>query len=141
MKKALLQFFLLIPCLLAGIQIKAQSKRTDLEHVEFTVEKAEEWNALFKRNSGWFGGDGIYTIPLNGNENKLAGKNSTTLFIFSDSMIGQTTDSTMLPGYKMIHNAVAYLNGNQPNINKIKFFWDQKVGVAESVFVPNTLKT
>jgi len=141
MKKTLLQFFLFLLSLITGFKTKAQTGKYDLEHIQFSVESAADWTALFNRKSGWFGGDGIYTIPLNGNEQKMAGKNSTTLFIFSDSMIGQTTDSTMLPGYKMIHNAVAYLSGYQADKNKIKFFWKQKSGLAESVFVPHTPKT
>ncbi|RYY25958.1 MAG: DUF4185 domain-containing protein, partial [Sphingobacteriaceae bacterium] len=123
-----------------GIAAKAQQKM-DLDHIRFSVQKAADWTALFNKKSGWFGGDGIYTIPLNGVDNKTAGKNSTTLFIFSDSMIGQTTDSTMLPGAKMIHNAVAYLQGNEPVNSKMKFLWKQKNNSPESVFIPRTPKT
>ncbi|MGI4751434.1 MAG: DUF4185 domain-containing protein [Janthinobacterium lividum] len=141
MQKALKAVFILFLGLSIGGSIQAQQV-TDLEHIRFSVEKADDWTAFFKRNSGWFGGDGIYTIPLNGNENKYTGKNSTTLFIFSDSMIGQTTDSTILPGYKMIHNAVAYLSGQKPIASKMNFHWQQdKDGSPESVFTPHTLKT
>ncbi|RYY29987.1 MAG: DUF4185 domain-containing protein [Sphingobacteriaceae bacterium] len=133
--------FILIFWLTFGGSTLAQQK-ADLEHIRFSIQRADDWTALFNRNSGWFGGDGIYTIPLSGNEHKLAGKNSTTLFIFSDSMIGQTTDSTMLPGYKMIHNAVAYLSGYQPDKLKMKFYWQQnKTSSPESVFSPHTSKT
>jgi hypothetical protein len=48
----------------------AQTKSVNLTDLKFTVEEAPEWSALLKRNTGWFGGDGIYTIPLNGVEGK-----------------------------------------------------------------------
>jgi hypothetical protein len=30
------------------------------------VEEAQEWTDLFGRSASWFGGDGIFAIPLNG---------------------------------------------------------------------------
>lgn len=141
MQKALKPFFLLIFILTIGRLTQAQPKEKNLDQIRFSVEEAANWSALFKRNTGWFGGDGIYSIPLNGKEQKTAGKNSTTLFIFSDSMIGQTTDSTMLPGYKMIHNAVGYLVGAEPVASKMKFYWQQKNNTFESAFTPHTPKT
>lgn len=117
----------------------AQKKAVSLTNVRFTVEEAPEWSALLKRQSGWFGGDGIYTIPMNGVEGKQATSNSNTLFIFSDSMIGEIRDNTMQPGYKMIHNSLAVLSGNKPAADKIKFFWETgKDGAAESLFNPKT---
>lgn len=142
MKRIVFSFFMLLYCSIAYQQIDAQSIAVNLTDIRFSVEKANDWTALFKRYSGWFGGDGIYTIPLNGKENIYAGKNSKTLFIFSDSMIGQVTDSTMLPDYKMIHNSVAYLSGSKPIKNQLKFYWKlQKNGAPESVFTPHTAKT
>jgi hypothetical protein len=38
---------------------------TDLSTLKYTVAEAPEWTALLNRSSGWFGGDGIFTIPLN----------------------------------------------------------------------------
>ena len=135
----------LIACLcicLAIEQSVAQQQTTNLTQIRFTVENAPEWSALFKRSTGWFGGDGIYTIPLNGVEGKYAKPNSKTFFIFSDSMIGQIRDSTLLPGYKMVHNSVAVLKGNKPLIDHIKFYWNKDAnGSAESMFTPATPKT
>lgn len=123
--------------------LKAQhTKPANLNQVKFTVQKAPEWSDFFKRQQGWFGGDGIYTIPLNGREHHTAANKHQTLFLFSDSMIGQVTDSSMLPGYKMIHNAVAYLTGSQPLESKMKFYWDvNEQKSPESVFIPRTPNT
>jgi hypothetical protein len=122
---------------------KAQTnKPVDLTAPLFTVDEAPEWSALLKRHKGWFGGDGIYTIPMNGREHEQVRKGDKILFIFSDSMIGEVTDSTMLPGYKMIHNSVAYLEGNRPDQNKMQFYWDKDArGKPESIFIPHTPQT
>lgn len=122
-----------------GLPLNAQSKKISLTNLDFTVERADDWTALFKRNDGWFGGDGIYSIPLDGRENIYAGKNSKILFIFSDSMIGRVTESTMLPGYKMIHNSVAYLDGAKPIADSLHIFWKTNTDQQpESIFSPKT---
>jgi hypothetical protein len=139
MKRLTLVCLYICTALLQGI---AQTKPINLTHLKFTVEEAPEWSALLKRNTGWFGGDGIYSIPLNGIEGRRSKANDSTLFIFSDSMIGEIRDNTMMPGYKMIHNSVAILKGNQPLEDKIKFYWDRDAnGNAEPIFAPTTLKT
>jgi hypothetical protein len=114
----------------------------DLSTIKFTVSEAPEWSAMLKRDSGWFGGDGIYTIPLNGIRERYAKPEDKVLFIFSDSMIGAIRDHTMAPGYKMIHNTVALLQGGEPVNDHMHFYWDtDKKGEAESVFVPKTPMT
>ncbi|WP_184546207.1 DUF4185 domain-containing protein [Mucilaginibacter sp. FT3.2] len=131
-------------CVFACLQTIAQTNTTpiNLTDLKFTVEAAPEWSALLTRQTGWFGGDGIYTIPLNGVENRQAKANDKILFIFSDSMIGKIENGTMAPGYKMIHNSVAYLNGIAPANQQMKFTWDtDKTGAAESVFIPHTAQT
>jgi hypothetical protein len=121
---------------------KAQTKLVNLADIKFTVTEASEWSALLKRDKGWFGGDGIYTIPLNGAEGRQAGPRDKILFIFSDSMIGEIKDGAMQPGYKMIHNAVAILDGNKPLADKMKFYWDTDAkGQPESLFIPKTPQT
>jgi hypothetical protein len=123
--------------------LKAQNnKAPDLSAPVFTVEEAPEWSALLKRHNGWFGGDGIYSIPTNGREHEQVPSGQKILFIFSDSMIGEVTDSTMLPGYKMIHNSAAYLEGNRPDQTKMQFYWDKDAeGKPESIFTPHTPQT
>lgn len=132
---------LLLGCATAAF---AQQKVTGLDEqsVKFTVEADTAWSALLKRTHGWFGADGIYTIPLNGAEAKPAGKGDKTLFIFSDTMIGEVKDGTMQPGYKMIHNSVALLTGGKPDDKQIEFSWKKAAnGEAESSFDPATPQT
>lgn len=113
---------------------------TDLEHFSFTVEEAPDWDAMFKRSSGWFGGDGIFVIPTNGVDSGSADDKS--IILFSDTMIGEIEDGNLKPGYVMIHNSVASLSGHLPDSSKIRFHWDQKPdGQPESVFIPRTPAT
>jgi hypothetical protein len=118
------------------------NKAVDLDHIKFTVEPAPEWSDLLKRDSGWFGGDGIYTMRLDGVRSREGTPNSNILFIFSDSMIGGIKDHTMAPGYKMIHNTVAVLNSNKPVAGNMHFSWAKDTtGKPESIFIPHTPNT
>lgn len=111
----------------------------DLEHLKFTVEPAPEWDALFNRKSGWFGADGIFAIPLNGKDNETAKANTETMFIFSDTMIGEISDSTLQPGWVMVNNTVAYIKGREPKEDKISFHWaENESGKPKSLFIPGT---
>ncbi|GAA4314757.1 hypothetical protein GCM10023149_11010 [Mucilaginibacter gynuensis] len=124
-----------------SLQGYAQSA-DDWQTVKFTVAQAPEWTKLLNRGDGWFGADGIYTIPLNGQEGKPAGKNDKTLLIFSDTMIGTVRDNTLAPGSRMIHNSAAILKGNVPDEKAIQFYWDKNAkNEAEPLFVPTSPAT
>lgn len=112
-------------------------KNTDTVNLAFTVAEAPEWTALFFRNSGWFGADGIFAFPVNGVD--TAGSADSTLLIFSDSMVGEIKDGEMQPGTKMVNNTVAYVKKGEPKEENIRFYWakDDK-GNPTSMFVPNT---
>jgi hypothetical protein len=42
----------------------SESRSQSLKSLTFTSEPAPEWTALMERTSGWFGADGIFSIPL-----------------------------------------------------------------------------
>jgi hypothetical protein len=128
---------------LSDFAITAQVKNVpDLSNIRFTVEEAPEWSALLKRNSGWFGGDGIYTIPFNGMESRRANQRDSVLFIFSDTMIGDIKDSTLVPGSTMIHNSVAVLKGYMPDEKRMRFYWNKDTERRPMpVFSPHTPRT
>ena len=108
--------------------------------LEFTVEAAPEWTALFKRSSGWFGGDGIFAMPLDGKDQTAAG--DSILFVFSDTMVGEIKGDSLQPGYTMINNSVMILEGAGPSPDKAHFLLNQnKEGKPASLFVPATPKT
>ncbi len=132
--------------LLSAFKLNAQEKSVpsafDRASIRFSVSADTAWTALLKRSSGWFGGDGIYTIPLNGAEATPSAKSDQSMIIFSDSMIGAVSGGTMQPGYKMIHNSYALLRGSDPKAENLKFYSDTiKGGEPESVFIPRTANT
>ena len=54
-------------------EIKREVEENSLgqpEVLTFTSKPAPEWTALMERTSGWFGADGIYSIPLHGVEDQ-----------------------------------------------------------------------
>ena len=115
-----------------------------LDTISFSIEEDTAFTKLFKRDHGWFGADGIFTIPLNGVDN--ISENDTAqerMIIFSDSMLGDVVNDKPDSGVAMIHNACAILKGRDPIENNIKFYWNQTKGERlkgnpGSLFVPNT---
>jgi len=110
------------------------------ETSRYTIEPSDTWSRLFKRKTGWNGGDGIYSIKLpKGFQSPLAdNKKDNILFLFSDSVIDTlVNDSPSAHGFTMIHNAVAILSGLQPDSNAFHFYWPvTNTGWPASVFKP-----
>ncbi len=105
--------------------------------VTFKVEPAPEWTALFNRGDGWFGGDGIFAIPLNGVD---AGESDSVLFVFSDTMFGQIENGTLKPGYTMVNNSIMYLKGETPAAENASFLVNESKGEPHTLFIPTTAK-
>jgi len=103
------------------------------------VKKAPEWAHMLKHSSGWIGADGIYALPLDGDERSGRRDSAETMFWFSDCIYGTVDHDTLKDGWGMGHNSVAYFTGGEPDPNKIKFYHgsDSKGNVA-SMFNPNT---
>lgn len=104
------------------------------------VERAEDWEALFWRTSGWTGADGIYSIPLSGDDSRGGIASTDTLFVFSDTFIGEVTPyDTRLRGTQIVNNTLAVLPAGDASADRIRFFWRMDGnGNAASVFVPAT---
>lgn len=108
-----------------------------LKPLTFTSEAAPEWTALMERTSGWFGADGIFTIPLDGVENQKV-ENKKTLFIFSDTYIGEVENGVPKPGNVMVNNTTAWMTGNEPIKSAIDFEYNtNESDTPISYFVPN----
>jgi len=120
-----------------GSKIK---KNTDITTLNFAAEEAPEWTALFKRTSGWFGADGIFAIPLNAWDQPGEADKTKTMFLFSDTLIGEIEDDKVdSTDYVMINNSVAIVDGAEPIKEKVQFYWDKdEKGNPESLFIPNT---
>lgn len=112
-----------------------------LQKIGFTVKEDTAWTSIFLRSKGWFGADGIFSIPMDGVDSVGAAKRQTTFFVFSDSLIGEVIDNKAHNAV-MPHNTVAYIKGNIPSADAIKFYWDTTAkGKPESMFIPHTPNT
>lgn len=87
-----------------------------------TVKKAEDWTALFDGHKGWTGGDGIFAIPLSGYEGPDKAESTKTLFVFSDTFIGDVDPVTNArKNATMVNNSMAVLDGGKPDSTKLRF--------------------
>jgi hypothetical protein len=108
-----------------------------LKPLTFTSEPSPEWTTLMERTSGWFGADGIFSIPLDGKEDQQ-NKNKKTLFIFSDTYIGEVKDNVPRSGNVMVNNSIAWMDGNLPEKSAIAFEYNKdKNGYPISYFIPH----
>jgi hypothetical protein len=123
---------------LGGYSIATAQKQVDLEHLKYTVEEAPDWTNMFIRSSGWFGADGIYLLPADGARSKGGRASAKSMFIFSDSMVGEINDGKLGPN-KMVHNTVALFKGDEPKPANIDFKWATDAdGKPVSMFIPST---
>jgi len=130
---------LMLSCTSINCVAQKAKPAADLVHLKYTLKEAPEWTSLFVRTSGWFGGDGIFALPADGARNKNPKSTSKNMLIFSDSMVGEIKNGVLQPGSKAVHNTVAYLQGNQPKNENIKFYWNtNNKGEPESFFIPKT---
>lgn len=135
--------------LTAGCSVRPPAQERDRvvrhDHVpallRFTsVASAPEWTSLFARSQGWFGADGIFTIPMSGREAYASADEETeTLMLFSDTVIGTVEDDSLPSGFTMVNNSVAYLQGSDPDLDKITFHYPtDEAGQPTAMFVPET---
>lgn len=104
----------------------------------FSAVAAPEWTKLFDRTSGWFGADGIFSIPLSGVDKINSDGNDTTLLVFSDTYIGEVKDGIPIQD-TMVNNTVAYITGNEPDAAKIHFYYNtDEHDKPVSFFTPET---
>jgi len=107
-----------------------------LKNFTFIVEPVPEWTEVFNRNSGWFGGDGIFAIPYSGKDNDK--ESDSILFVFSDTMVGEIIGDSLVPGYSMVNNSLAlYEKGKAPKSTQFFLAKDNK-GQATTIITPNS---
>ncbi|RAV30510.1 DUF5005 domain-containing protein [Sinomicrobium soli] len=106
------------------------------EEMTFSVERAPEWTAVFRRDSGWFGGDGIFAIPYSGEDSRKEA--DSIIFLFSDTMVGEIIGDSLVPGYSMVNNSMAlYQKGEKPGTTEF-FLAEDSEGKAAAMLVPDT---
>ena len=135
------KIYFLVICLVSLSEVKAQttlSKPADTSF-SFTVEAATDWTNLFYRNEGWFGGDGIFSVPLSGVDKNNNQENDSTLLLFGDTFIGTVKDGKPMPDHVMVNNTIAYIKGNDPDPDKLRFHYNYGTdGKPQTYFVPQS---
>ena len=128
----------LLVILLCDCRLSNAQQQKDSSEINFSVRPAPEWTALFERNHGWFGGDGIFSLTLPFQNKKTKDGGDSVLLWFSDSMLGDVTDS-LQDGFAMINNSVAVLEHAKPDSSSLRFFWKKNAdGSSAAVFEPQT---
>lgn len=92
----------------------------------YSAVAAPEWTALFDApygaGDGWSGADGVYTVPMNGDERFGSGGSTKTLILFSDSFVGGVNpDGSRIGGTVMVNNTSAMLTGATPLASALQF--------------------
>lgn len=108
----------------------------------YSAVRAPEWDALFDRRSGWTGSDGIYSIPLSGDERPgSAGASSETFFTFGDTFLGEVDAAdTRQAGTAMVNNTTAELTGGAPDPARLSFHWRTDAAGPKAWVVPSDSK-
>ena len=86
------------------------------------VKKLIGYNKKFKRQSGWAGADGIYSLNYNGK----------ILMYFSDTFIGESNLKGKRISFELINNSLAISNNDLKDINFI-----YNTNPIDSIFKPN----
>lgn len=129
--------FLFSICLLSGACGIKPAAPVSKKELQYTVEAAPEWTNLFYRTSGWFGADGIFSIPLSGVDKVGNTGNRETLLLFSDTYIGEVKNGKPEAGNKMVNNTVAIVKGNSAQPDSIQFYFKKDAaGLPQTFFVP-----
>jgi len=115
--------------LLAGLGAQSPALAPVITHNQ-PGSNAERFTKMFDRSEIWLGADGIYSIPLDGNDNwGSANKESGTLFVFSDTMVGTADPETKrFRDANMVNHSTAILTNFEPTQPAdqeygIKFFY------------------
>jgi Domain of unknown function (DUF4185) len=106
----------------------------------YSAVEAPEWTALFNRREGWTGADGVYSIPMSGDERPGSGTNSRTLIFFSDTFVGTVRPNGSRTGTTLVNNTNAMLTGAQPDPLNLTFQVRDKAGNAVALVTPNQVR-
>lgn len=103
------------------------------------VREAPEWTALFKRQQGWTGSDGIYALPLSGYEGPGRAEEGRQVLIFGDTFVGEVDERRARQNYRMVYNTLATLDGGRPDAARLRFLWGENGdGGDGTFFAPST---
>ncbi len=127
----------LVPLLVVALGGIASPTVHATDIARYSAVPAPEWTALFDRRDGWTGADGVYSIPLSGDERPGSGFNARTLFLFSDTFVGTVNADGSRSDTVLVNNTSAVLEGAQPDPAMITFNVRTKAGQAAAMVRPS----
>jgi hypothetical protein len=118
----------------------ASSRSTAADIAAYSAVEAPEWTLLFNRSEGWTGADGVYSIPMSGDERPGSGANSRTLIFFSDTFVGTVRPNGSRTGTTLVNNTNAMLTGAEPDPLNLAFQVRIKADNPVALLTPNQLQ-
>ena len=100
-------YFIKLLCLIA-LTMVACAPRPDVD-----VSVLSEYEALFQREEGWTGADGVYSVALS---------DETILWLFGDTFIGKIKDGRH-ENADLINNSIGIQHGKQPSAARVEFHY------------------
>lgn len=82
---------------------------------DWRAESLPQYDQLFRQTNGWVGADGDFAVALT---------NGLTLWLFSDTFVGEVRDGHRLHT-TMVNNSAAWQQGVDPANTRIEFFHGQ----------------
>ena len=109
---------------------------------QLVTTPAPQWAEMLRHRKGWIGADGIYSVAMNGVEAPGKAAQTNTFFWFSDCIIGNIVADTLQADWELLHNSVAYMQGDKPGPGNIQFHYRKdSAGHSISMFEPHTPKS
>ena len=106
---------------------------------QIITKPAPQWAEMLRHDTGWIGADGIYSMATNGVETPGKADQTNTFFWFSDCIIGNIVADTLQADWQLLHNSVAYMDGDKVDPNHIHFYYKKdSAGNAISMFEPHS---
>jgi hypothetical protein len=110
-----------LPVLASGLGRTATAATLPADVPPYSATPRPEWDALFRRSSGWTGADGLWLIPMSGDERPGTGGATRTFFWFSDTFVGTVRPNGSRVNSTLVNNTSAMLTGDQPDAGQIAF--------------------
>lgn len=106
----------------------------------YIVKEADEWTDAVTRYDGWTGADGIFSFNLETGVDAIDTPTSSTLFLYSDTILGNVNPDTFLRSNpEFLNNSIGYFNGDTTDIfNGMTFEWLEEEGEPANVFEPDS---
>ncbi|GAA4799264.1 hypothetical protein GCM10023231_30060 [Olivibacter ginsenosidimutans] len=104
------------------------------------MEEASEWTTLFAHDDHWIGGDGLFSMALNGIDTSGAFTDTKSLLVFSDSFWGKRANGQVLSGGTMVNNCGAFIQKKTGQPIELHFFNGGNLQQPQSLFKPTIPK-